>query len=609
MNYFLLLLVVFLNSMIFGCGSSSMNDETAAAAPTSGVESEASETGCGGFSFETPPADISGGLSAGYEPSGVDWHEKLNKLFLVGDGGTVTMMNKDGTEITNWSIGGDLEGITIPDSQSNFVYVGVENPDGIWEFNITTGVVTRRFDLTPWMQGPDNQGLEALTFVPNALNQEGGLFYTGHQEKGRVYIFQLPIKSSSTATAVSFINSFDPVPGRGDLSGMDYDPLNDLIYAIYDADNKLISMKPDGTFIQEWSLPHNEQEGFARNSDCDFVVAQDKPKAIWFYEGSKITISKAVMTRLTNRVATTQNNDGSFDWEHNVTDPLTPETTGFQNVTGITALGFFDTMNLTGNFLWKTNIDRTLSYLEGVLDTFLGDPTDISRNLSCPNWTFFSFYLQNNEDEALRGKVIAAFNQLLNARDATFGNDSAMRIDGLFNRILLGRSSISGIIPWDLSLCVEAVGSLSLLSSDFSGDYKDALTFLSNYTQNTFSPAYDQNNSLEYGDISLGMPLYVFAASPFSSLYASLISNLRSRLETLINTQGWVSNGSSNDGPNQATAYALLALKKIKHPQTQKVQTYLESQVDSKGLVIDPNRNVENFEVEGEVIRALSYNP
>ena len=595
---------------ITGCSGTPVSLQQAPPEQETPPENQPSiSSGCGGFSFDNAPIDIGGGLPSGYEPSGVDWHERLGKLFLVGDGGTVSTMNQDGTAITNWSVPGDLEGITIPDPQTNFVYLGVEHPDGILEFDISTARTTRSFNLTPWMQGANNQGLEALTFVADSGNPEGGLFYAGHQGEGKIYVFQLPIKSSSTSTTVTFIRSFAPVPGRGDLADMDYDPATNLIYAIFDGANKLTAINPSGTVVEEWNLPHDDQEGFTRNSSCDFVVAQDTGKKVWFYQGSlpPIVINAPILNKLSDRVAQVQNDDGSFDWQQPVSDPLTPTVTGFQNVTGITALGFFGAMELLENSTWQSNLDRTADYFETRLDLLLANPADLNSSLSCPNWTFLSWYLQKNPDTALEDKTINGFNALLNARNTTYGNDPSIRVDGLLNRIIVGRASIPGIIPWDLSLCVEALEAMAQISADFETDYETSLDLMVNQLNLSFEPAYKANPQLQYADISLALPLYVLAKSPASNLYAATINNLSSQLMALIDSAGLISNGSPNDDPLQATVYGLLALKQIGNAYAQKVQTYLESQVDAQGIIKDPANNLETYEVEGEALRALSF--
>ena len=211
-----------------------------------------------------PGTPIGGGLPSGYECSGAVWHTGLDKLFTVDDGGMVSSMNAYGADVQNWSLPGDLEGICIAEPGSDFIYVGVEHPDSIKEFNLTTGLVSRTFDLTTWMTGlPNNSGLEALTFVPDAGDPEGGLFYAGLQRNGKIYSFRLPIASSPSSTAVTHVSTITPVVGRTDLSGLHYDVDNQVLYALFDSADRLRAMKADGSFLAEWKeLPGTRQSRF-----------------------------------------------------------------------------------------------------------------------------------------------------------------------------------------------------------------------------------------------------------------------------------------------------------------------------------------------------------
>lgn len=232
--------------------------------------------------FASVGTDIGDGLASGYEPSGVVWHSGLDQLFVVSDGGIVTRMNSDGSGVVDKIIGGDFEGITMADPSTDFVYIGVEHPDSILEYNIEIQTVTRTFSLVAYMTGADNAGLEALTFVPNSSSDEGGYFYAGLQETGEVFIFELPIVSSSLSTTVHFVDSFSTP--YSDISGMYYDENNDVLYAVYDGANKLVAMETDGTFIAEWSLPSatQDQEGFTIGDSCHVFLAEDT-RTVWRY--------------------------------------------------------------------------------------------------------------------------------------------------------------------------------------------------------------------------------------------------------------------------------------------------------------------------------------
>ena len=242
------------------------------------------------FPGDLPGTEIGGSLPTGYEPSGTVWHTGLSRLFIVDDGGKVYSMDADGSNVSSiFQSYYDLEAICVADYNSEFIYLGVENPDGIFEFDLNTGQTKRFFDLTPWMTGPGNLGLESLTFVKDTTNAEGGFFYAGLQNDGKIYVFQLPVKTSSTSITVNFIKTITPVAGRWDLSGLHYDEESRVLYGIWDAYNKLRAMNIDGTYIAEWDLPGNDQEGIALWEGNGYMqrkifIAEDVGKEVWKYD-------------------------------------------------------------------------------------------------------------------------------------------------------------------------------------------------------------------------------------------------------------------------------------------------------------------------------------
>jgi len=568
-------------------------------------------SGCGDVSFTATPTDIGAGLPGAYEPSDNDWHDVLNRLFVVSDEGVLSMMTDAGSSVTSWTVGGDLEGVTVANAYSHLVYIGQEIPNKILEFDVTTGAVTRSFDLSPWMLTADlRYGLEALTFVPDSTNAEGGLFYAGHQGEGIVYVFSLPIVSSTTSTTVTYVRQFTPVSGRTDISGLDYDADNSVIFVEYDANNKVDAVTSAGTLVKEWTLPQLDQEGFARNGACDIFISQDSAKSVWRYAGAgfSVTQDQAALDLLADRVVTVQNDDGSFDWQQDVSLPLTPTTTGYQNVTGVSVWGLQEMAELVTDVDQQQAIDDAVDYFDGRLDALIADPYDTANNLSCPNWTVLARYLQTYADATLEARVVQAFDLLLNARDDDFGDVTGVRVDGVYNRMSLVRASIPGLIPWDMGLCAEALQEMAVLDSSFDSDAQDALDLLADYVDGTFLPDYRADSTLEYGDISLAMPLFVLAKAGRSE-DAGVIIDLAKELEALVAAGIPVTNGTANDGPQQVSAYALLALKQIRSASAQAVQTYLEDEIGAGGMVFDIDTNLETYEVEGEMLRALAYRP
>lgn len=269
------------------------------------------------FPGDLPGTNIGGQLGANYEVSGAAWHAGLQRLIVVSDEGFVSQLEANGDfATTSFAGGGDLEAVCVADETSEFVYLGREHPDAVMEYNLQLGTITRIFPLTATMTGANNLGLEALTFVPDANDPEGGLFHAGKQDNGKVYVFRLPIVSSSTSTASTHITTYTPVPGRDDISGLDYDRGQGRLFAIFDSHNRISQMTPAGVLVQDWALPGNDQEGVAVRG-CELFVVSDVGGNVWKYtsfpdlsgchalsaDTSKISLSQGGQVTFTLRAA------------------------------------------------------------------------------------------------------------------------------------------------------------------------------------------------------------------------------------------------------------------------------------------------------------------
>lgn len=230
----------------------------------------------------TQPVNIGLQLPAAFETSGITWHPRLERYYLVGDEGNVASMDANGFLRSIAPLAADLEAVTIADAATNFIYIGTEVPNRIFEYNILTGFTTRIFTLTPFMPSAANQGLEGLAFVPIPGHPEGGVFHASNQTDGRVYVFSLPVKSSATSTTVTFISSYLPVPGRTDLADLCYDPLTGTLLGAYDNNDRLTRFTTAGAVLNDWVLPGDDQEAIALRN-CELVVGRDAQKLVFKY--------------------------------------------------------------------------------------------------------------------------------------------------------------------------------------------------------------------------------------------------------------------------------------------------------------------------------------
>jgi uncharacterized protein YjiK len=234
------------------------------------------------------PHEIGGGLPPGFEPSDAAWHPRLQRLFVVSDGGLIASMDADGGSVRTWPLAGDLEGICVADPESDRIYVAIERPSSIVEFDLKEGRTLRTFPF-PIVDGAGkkkNKGLEALTFVPDAGDPEGGAFWAGVQSDGSVHVLSIPVRSDRARTTLRELRVFKPVSGASDLAGLDWDPSTESVFAVFDRENLLVVLDRQGKERARWSLPGDDQEGVAVTADRIFI-ADDGGHRVVRYERAK----------------------------------------------------------------------------------------------------------------------------------------------------------------------------------------------------------------------------------------------------------------------------------------------------------------------------------
>jgi DNA-binding beta-propeller fold protein YncE len=254
------------------------------------------------FPGTVPGTEIGGGLPSGFEPSGAAWDPVRGQLYVCSDGGRVARMNSDGSSLLVRTVAGDLEGVAIVTPGSDFVFVVNEATAQIIEVNFSTGAVTRTFslltatpgqsvpalsagDLDALQDGGDGDGAEALAFVPDNSDPEGGLFFVGSQENGTIYKFRL---SLSSGTTVTYEGKFKTWPSNNnDLSGLEYDWTGGArLLAVWDNQDVIRVITPIGGILREWDMPSgsNDEEGLGFDGSNLFIAEDPSPASqVWRY--------------------------------------------------------------------------------------------------------------------------------------------------------------------------------------------------------------------------------------------------------------------------------------------------------------------------------------
>lgn len=246
--------------------------------------------------------NISGTLLATeslFEPSGIVWHEGRNEFIAVGGNGLIATLNADGTSVTTWDIGTsyDLEGVTIVDTTSSYVYLLDENLAAALEFDLDTGTLTgRSWSFISYVPEVGGLGAEGIAWVANdeqslGTGTSGGLFYIGYQGDGDIYVFN---PNLSTSGSVSFVVEIHMTSGYTDLADLTYSADTDTLYASYASLDLIEERTADGVFIASYSMPGADQEGVAIIPSCSagiatIVFAEDLYQEIISYSGYPIS--------------------------------------------------------------------------------------------------------------------------------------------------------------------------------------------------------------------------------------------------------------------------------------------------------------------------------
>ena len=224
------------------------------------------------------------------EPSGIVFHAPRGTLFVVGDQGKIYEMKTDGSPVNQRDLaeGGwlDLEGVTF-NPATGLLYVVVEGRDRILEVDPDKLVILRQYDIPRTYKGKTvlkagGQGIEGITFVPDAKHPEGGTFFVTNQgfkdsppeDASALLRLELPIKTRREGNADAKILDYVRMDVF-DLSGLHYDAKRKRLLVISDGGNAIMRITPKGKVLETERLPGVHQEGITIDARGYVYVAQD----------------------------------------------------------------------------------------------------------------------------------------------------------------------------------------------------------------------------------------------------------------------------------------------------------------------------------------------
>jgi uncharacterized protein YjiK len=232
------------------------------------------------------------------EPSGVAYHAALGRIFVVGDEGSLAILDRRGARLRVLPAPFQVEDVlALADGSLLLVR---ELGGELIRVDPETGQERRRWRLdTAGLVGGrgsrTNEGFEGLAFRPEAKGAASGVLYLVHQR----------------APAVIVAAAFDPgAPGErlggdrvlsrwsfdkeGDLTAATYVPSLQRLLVIADARDRLLVLGMDGTIELEIPLPGVQQEGLAFDDAGTLWVADDRAGQLLRFPGALEKIAEAL---------------------------------------------------------------------------------------------------------------------------------------------------------------------------------------------------------------------------------------------------------------------------------------------------------------------------
>lgn len=306
----------------------------------------------------------------------------------------------------------------------------------------------------------------------------------------------------------------------------------------------------------------------------------------------------AAEVSLASRICETQLANGYWNFEHPWYEPINPADPGVQNIVGVTAdglLGAYARDRADGSIddvgFVPMCVNDAKNALLALCDSFVANPAGPRPSLS--NFVFLGRYrdivgMAPGEEVRARNALMLRIAQ----DDTNNGTDPTVIVDGWLNLIATARAGTPGLIGWEAAFMVK----VCLLWALPPTDRTYAVNFVKSRPIDT---------TIDYGTLSAAHALEVLNMVGVEDV--TLNAQLRVAIEARARGDGSYPDVSDGTGPGyQSTAYVLMAYKQIDAAQVPATQAWLTSEIHANGALWDPATDIENFEVNGEVLLALT---
>jgi uncharacterized protein YjiK len=231
------------------------------------------------------------------EPSGIAYHPRLRRLFVVGDEGTLAELDGDGRVVSATPLGANLEGVAVHDPSGVLVLLdevraelivydaGAREVKGRWRLD--SEALTGR-------KGKGRDGFEGLAFRPEPGRPGGGVFYLAHQ-RGPAMLVAVEFDPAGAPRPIgesSVVGRWE-MKGLRDLTALSWSPELGRLLVLADAEDELLLLRPDGSVEKRLRIPGVQQEGVCMDAAGDLWIADDRAATVVRYAGARKAIEGA----------------------------------------------------------------------------------------------------------------------------------------------------------------------------------------------------------------------------------------------------------------------------------------------------------------------------
>jgi uncharacterized protein YjiK len=238
------------------------------------------------------------------EPSGVAFDARRGRMFVVGDEGTLSTLDRNGSRLATVPAPIQVEDVAVlPDGSLLLVR---ELGGELIAVDAETGKEKRRWRLDkPALLGRRgglnvNAGFEGLAFRPGAQRPGSGVLYLVHQRSpAAIVAVAFDPGAPGDLLGAEAVRSRWDLDEQGELTAATYVPSLDRVLAIADARDRLLVLGPDGGIEASIPLPGVQQEGLSFDDKGALWVADDRGGRLMRFAGALEGIAGALRAHST----------------------------------------------------------------------------------------------------------------------------------------------------------------------------------------------------------------------------------------------------------------------------------------------------------------------